>query len=97
MKIETNRPPIGVHETARSECGRGERAAADRVAQRGDRVEVSGDLQLITSALKAAHSSPEVRQEVVQRMRELMDRGEIGADTRQLAERVVDDLLTPKP
>lgn len=97
MKIEGNPQPTGVDHAARTDLARSdrsERSTTDRSgAAAGDRVEISPDLRLIESALRAAEASPEIRQDVVQRMRELLERGEIGADTRQLAERMIDDLL----
>lgn len=97
MKIEGNPLPTGVDHASRTDLPRNdrlERTTTDRSSTAGgDRVEMSPDLRLIESALRAAEASPEIRQDVVQRMRELLDRGEIGADTRQLAERMIDDLL----
>jgi anti-sigma28 factor (negative regulator of flagellin synthesis) len=97
MKVEGNPRPTGVDHAVRTDGvqrDRLERTSTDRLRPAvGDRVEMSPDLRLVAAALRAAAASPEIRHDVVQRMRELLDSGELGADTRQLAERMIDDLL----
>jgi flagellar biosynthesis anti-sigma factor FlgM len=60
---------------------------------RGDRVEVSGDARLISTALRAVERAPEVRQDVVERARQKLAAGEIGHDPVKLADRMIDSLL----
>jgi flagellar biosynthesis anti-sigma factor FlgM len=71
-----------------------DRAAADRTAKtQTDRVEVSKDAQLMTSALKAANDTGSIRHDVVERMRKLLDSGELGKDSSKLADALIDHML----
>lgn len=70
-----------------------ERAAVERQTDKSDRVEVSKDAQLMTSALKAAQDAPAVRQDVVERARQALNNGEVGKDSRKLADKLIDTLL----
>jgi flagellar biosynthesis anti-sigma factor FlgM len=98
MKIEGNRQ---TQDTEATEGSR--RTTADRGVKRSgtdktsgasrDRVEVSADAQLMTSALTATQKSPEVRTELVERLRQKLNAGEIGNDSGRLADRMIDDLL----
>jgi flagellar biosynthesis anti-sigma factor FlgM len=70
------------------------RTATDKVATTsGDRVEVSADAQLLSTALDAAQKAPEVRTELVEKMKQKLNNGEIGNDSGRLADRMIDDLL----
>jgi len=60
----------------------------------GDRVEVSADARLLSSAVSAAEQAPEIRQDVVERMRQKLAAGEIGSDPVRLADRLIDSLLS---
>jgi flagellar biosynthesis anti-sigma factor FlgM len=71
-----------------------DRAAAERTSSQTDRVEVSKDAQLMTSALKAASGPSEIRHDVVERMRKLLDSGELGRDSEKLADALIDHMLT---
>ena len=98
MKIEGNRQ---TQDTEATEASR--RMAADKGVKRSDidkssgasrdRVEVSADAQLMTSALNATQESPAVRTELVERLKQKFDAGEIGNDSGRLADRMIDDLL----
>jgi flagellar biosynthesis anti-sigma factor FlgM len=99
IKIDGNRAPGDAEATRkagtaampdRSSAGR---STGGRVATTGDRVEVSKDGQLMTSALKAAAEAPSIRHDVVERMRKLLDAGELGADTDKVADALIDRLL----
>ena len=70
-----------------------ERTAVERQTDKSDRVEVSKDAQLMTSALKAAQDAPAVRQDVVERARQALNNGEVGKDSRKLADKLIDTLL----
>jgi flagellar biosynthesis anti-sigma factor FlgM len=58
-----------------------------------DRVELSSDAGLRTAALRAASEAPAIRTDLVERMRELLDAGQVGTDSRKLADAIIDDLL----
>jgi anti-sigma28 factor (negative regulator of flagellin synthesis) len=56
-------------------------------------VEVSSDAQLLTSAINATNQVPAVRTELVERLRQKLNAGELGKDSARLADRIIDDLL----
>ena len=98
MKIDGNRqaPATSDAEAARrlDQARKTEqRAAVERQTDKSDRVEVSKDAQLMTSALKAAQDAPAVRQDVVERARQALNNGEVGKDSRKLADKLIDTLL----
>jgi flagellar biosynthesis anti-sigma factor FlgM len=95
MKIQGNSPN---HET--SAATRLEQVRTDRQgrgarpgAPGGDRVELSADVQLVTQAVKAADSTPVIRQDVVERARQKLMAGQVGSDPMKLADRLIDHLL----
>ena len=97
MKIDANHP---THDTQATDGTR--RAGKDggvhqgtgvTPAGSGDRVELSGDAALLTAALKAANQATGIRTELVDRMREKLDAGKVGADSVTLADAIIDDLL----
>jgi flagellar biosynthesis anti-sigma factor FlgM len=98
MKIDGNRQAGATSDaeaTRRLDQARKlERIAVERQqTDKTDRVEVSKDAQLVTSALKAAQDAPAVRQDVVERARQALERGEIGNDSQKLADKLIDTLL----
>jgi flagellar biosynthesis anti-sigma factor FlgM len=97
IKIDPNRQPGGPDSAKRLEtprqAERSERATTSKPEGKSDRVEVSKDAQLLTSALKVATSTPEVRADAVERARQALEDGRIGQDSTTLAERIIDDLL----
>ncbi len=100
MKIEGNRQ---AQDTEATEASKRTAAAFDKAVKRTvtdtssatsrDRVEVSADAQLMTSALNATHKVPAVRTELVERLKQKFDAGEIGNDSGRLADKMIDDLL----
>jgi flagellar biosynthesis anti-sigma factor FlgM len=97
MKIDGNRP---AHDTAATESAR--RTTTDAGLRPGghagttgstDRVELSSDATVRAAALKAANETPEIRTELVDRMREKLNAGQLGADSLRLADAIIDDLL----
>lgn len=97
MKIDGNRP---AHDTSATESAR--RSSADTAVREGgvqapgsaaDRVELSSDAALRAAALKAANDAPEIRTELVDRMRDKLNDGTLGADSFKLADAIIDDLL----
>jgi flagellar biosynthesis anti-sigma factor FlgM len=98
MKIDGNRPGL---DTEAAEASK--RAAGDRRVQRSgvdrpsggtrDRVDVSSDAQLMTSAMNAIQRVPSIRTELVEHFRQKLNAGEVGTDSGKLADRLIDDLL----
>jgi flagellar biosynthesis anti-sigma factor FlgM len=99
MKIEPHRPGA-----AEADASQRVEAPARRTATRtgapssqGDRVEVSEDAkkvqELVAEAVKSVSTPPEVRHDKVERAKELLASGELGADHQKLASAIIDDLL----
>lgn len=61
-----------------------------RRTSRSDRVEVSRDAQLVAAAIRAAEQSPAIRPDAVQRARQALADGKLGADAGRLADRIID-------
>ena len=98
MKIDGNRQAGATSDAEATkrldQARKAERTAVERQqTDKSDRVEVSKDAQLMTSALKAAQDAPAVRQDVVERARQALERGEIGNDSAKLADKLIDTLL----
>lgn len=101
MKIEGNRPDqvaasnesATAQGTERVQAGRTDKAGSGNQAGT-DRVELSPDARLMTSAVRAAESAPEVRRDVVERARQKLASGELGRDVLKLADRIIDSLLS---
>jgi flagellar biosynthesis anti-sigma factor FlgM len=96
MKIDGNRLTSDVDAARKADAARTaeKKAETDRAAAaKTDRVEVSKDAQLMTSAVKAAQDAPAVRHDVVERMRKALEAGEIGQDSGRLADRLIDSML----
>jgi len=97
MKIQGDRPigitdPTQTTQTDRIQGGKdGLRGPA--IGTGGDRVQVSADARLLSAAVQAAEQTPEIRQDVVERARQKLAAGEIGADPARLADRIIDSLL----
>jgi anti-sigma28 factor (negative regulator of flagellin synthesis) len=58
-----------------------------------DRFEKSPDAQLAEMAVRAAVNAPDIRPEVVERAKQKLMSGELGANTERLADRLIDSLL----
>jgi flagellar biosynthesis anti-sigma factor FlgM len=95
MKIQGSSPNQETSATSRLDQTRTERQGkADRTGDSGtDRVELSSDAQLASSAVRAATDAPSIRQDVVDRARQKLLAGEIGQDPLKLADRLIDHLL----
>jgi flagellar biosynthesis anti-sigma factor FlgM len=107
MKIDGNRPTQNTEANEASTRTvadrRVQRSGVDRssgdarvpasASTKADRVEVSSDARLMTSALTAAHDAPAIRTELVERLRQKLNAGEVGQDSGKLADRLIDDLL----
>ena len=69
-------------------------AKAQRQARSGsDQVEISTEAALLAEALRVAESTPDVREALVEQMRERLAEGKVGDDVAQLAESMIDSLL----
>lgn len=98
MKIDGNRP---THDTEAADAT--QRSSRDVNVRQGggvgpagtstDRVELSGDAALRAAALKAANAAPDIRPELVDRMREKLEAGKVGHDAGALADAILDSLL----
>lgn len=75
---------------------RGTQSTTGAGAKKGDRVEVSSDAQLLSAALTAASETPAIRQDVVERAKEKLAKGELGNDAGRLADALIDDVLGGK-
>ena len=95
MKIEGQRPNQEATAAQRLENTQHERTgrAGRAGSASGDRVQVSAEGELVSSVLKAAGNSPEIRQDVVERARLQLAAGEIGKDAGRLADALIDHLL----
>ena len=58
-----------------------------------DQVRLSNDVHLVQAATVAAEQAPEIRQDVVARMRGLLDAGQIGNDHERLADALMDSWI----
>lgn len=98
MKIDGNRPAHdasatdGTRRTGK-DAGVQQGSATAPAAAGGDRVELSSDAALRAAALRAATAAPAIRTELVERMREKLNAGQIGNDAGALADAIIDDQL----
>ena len=80
-------------EATRLETSRQNARTGDRTGTKADRLEVSKDAQLVSTALKTASSTPDIRQDVVERAKKALEAGQVGNDSQALADRMLDSLL----
>jgi negative regulator of flagellin synthesis FlgM len=78
-------------QTERTQAGNTGKGRA--AAQSGDRVEVSGDARLMSSALQAANNAPAIRTDKVEAAKAKLASGELGSNTVRLADKMIDSLL----
>ena len=95
MKIDSNRPNLDQAALQRLERAAAEarKSGAASKAVSGDTVEVSADAALANDAVKAANDSPDIRTDLVQRMRALLASGELGSDAGALADSLIDSMI----
>ena len=74
-------------------AGKTNTAASTPAAEVGDEVRLSSDAQLIQAATQAAQQTPDVRQDLVERMRAALAKGEVGNDPHALADTLIDHML----
>jgi flagellar biosynthesis anti-sigma factor FlgM len=80
-------------EATRLETSRPNARTADRTGAKTDRLEVSKDAQLVSTALKTASTTPDIRQDVVERAKKALEAGQVGKDSQALADKMLDNLL----
>jgi flagellar biosynthesis anti-sigma factor FlgM len=97
VKIDANRltQDAGATEATKRATGdqRVQKSGVERPADKRDRVEVSPDAQLLTAAHEAAQKAPAIRTELVERLKQKLNSGELGNDADALADRLIDDVL----
>ena len=73
--------------------------AAERSAThtQPDAVRLSPDAKLASTAVQAATRSADIRQDVVERAKQLMAGGEVGNDPHRLADALIDRMLSTEP
>jgi flagellar biosynthesis anti-sigma factor FlgM len=98
MKIEQdklNLQTTGADASGRPAGVKAGAAGADRApgGSRGDALTLSPEVRALHAAAEAAAAAPQVRTDLVARMRELLDRGQIGNDPVRLANAVLDGAI----
>jgi flagellar biosynthesis anti-sigma factor FlgM len=99
MKIDGNRPNLdqaALHRLERAAADTAKPAANSKASSSVDTVQVSTDATLAHDAVKLANAAPEIRADLVERMRALLAAGELGADAGQLADSLIAS-ITEKP
>lgn len=96
MKIEGDK--IDIHTPTTDRPGRpaatpgGVTGQAAPAAQ-GDQLQLSPDAHIVKAAVESANQLPPVREELVERMRALLAKGDLGGDATHLADAVIDRWL----
>ena len=72
-----------------------QRSSMNRVGPGADRVETSPDLRLAAAAMQTICESSPIRPEALERARQAMADGTLGADANRLADRILTALLEP--
>ena len=96
MKIDSNSPSIASGATDAVTAPGHQRsgaAASNQPPAQRDQVTLSPEARLLQAAASTT-DGPVVRGDVVARMRELMETGELGADATKLADAVIANWLT---
>ena len=98
MKIDNSASDIrhqtvdGVGRPAAPE-GSNKKDAVSAMPAPGDEVRLSTDGQLMQAALQAVKQAPDIRLDVVERMKAAMAKGEVGNDPHALADTLIDRML----
>jgi flagellar biosynthesis anti-sigma factor FlgM len=97
MKIENDKPNALTNQTdavaPASPASATGKAAAAEAHNKADQLSVSAEAKLLEAAAEAAANAPDVRRELVDKMRALLAQGEIGTDADSLADSLIDDVL----
>ena len=98
MKIEAD--PLRMQPGATDPLGRavptqsGSQGSPGNTAAAGDQLQLSEAAKMVRAAIEAATSLPDVRQDLVDRMRALLNEGQVGADASRLADAIIERWLT---
>jgi flagellar biosynthesis anti-sigma factor FlgM len=94
MKIDASQTNSG-SSRIRFDPGGQERTSASSRQDRtsGDRIALSSDVHLLGTALQAAAQAPDIRQDVVERLRRELEAGNVGSDSTALADRIISHML----
>ncbi|MEI6668817.1 MAG: flagellar biosynthesis anti-sigma factor FlgM [Acidobacteriota bacterium] len=96
MKIEGNGPnldPVATSQTGRVDTGRATGAQQGSTTPVTDRVQVSGEAALAAAAYRAADAAPNIRMDLVEKMRAKLAAGELGTDAENMADRLIDHMI----
>jgi flagellar biosynthesis anti-sigma factor FlgM len=95
MKIESNRPdPAAVEKATTTPIDKSTTGTTAAPGASADKVALSQDAELFAKASKAATAEPQVRQELVDKMKQtIATNGGLDVDPGELADRMIDDLL----
>jgi flagellar biosynthesis anti-sigma factor FlgM len=95
MKIDGYNAGAVQGQTERTDgaASRGTREPGASAAEGTDQVRLSDDVQFVQAATAAARQAPEIRRDVVDRMRALLNAGEIGNDPGRLADAMIDSWI----
>jgi flagellar biosynthesis anti-sigma factor FlgM len=101
MKIDGNSADLlnrGLDRVAGATVQAGNRTAPNAASAPAttDAVTLSDDAKLMRTAMQAAGRTPDVRQDLVERMRAALDKGEIGKDPGVLAEALINSWTNEK-
>ena len=69
---------------------------SDKVPASGDQARFSADAQWLQAAVQTASRTPDIRQDVVDRMKAALNKGEIGADSERLADALLDSWISTR-
>jgi flagellar biosynthesis anti-sigma factor FlgM len=99
MRIDNNRANFDRIENAKSSAA--DAAAKKEVAKGsekvgGDTVKLSSVAQFATSAVSAASSAPEIRQDKVERAKAMVADGTLGSDPLKLADALIERAIIKK-
>lgn len=75
---------------------RRETTVAGQSVQRADKVELSAESRAIEGARRAIAAAPEVRQEIVDRLKGMLARGEYDVDSREVARKMLARILADR-
>jgi flagellar biosynthesis anti-sigma factor FlgM len=66
---------------------------SDNVQGSRDEAHFSADAQWLQATVETAKNAPDVRRDVVERMRAALDKGEVGTDAERLADALLDSWI----
>lgn len=96
MKVESSNVTPGFNPTDRTErtgSGQAKGVPTGRRITEGDRVQFSGQSAFLAATQRAAAESPDLRYDLIAKVKARLDAGEVGTDAERLADRLIDHLL----